>query len=174
MKVVTYAKRESAIEYLTGPDAKLGLCVKFWASTSDLVKSFHLMDTIDVVLINHKFMISGVRFPQGVELVILDEDQLGEAEIQQIKARLPRAADCTFLYFKPGGKWKYDGRGLFPRPKDDGWHDVCRAEIMRENGGMPGLADGYDAKDLTIIVIPDEGCDVPTAFPRMIKAVEVS
>jgi len=76
--------------------------------------------------------------------------------------------DCTFFYFKPGGKWKYEGRGRFPRPIHDGWHDVNHDEIMRENDGMPGLRFGYTAKDLNIVVIPDDECEVQSAYPRMI------
>lgn len=75
--------------------------------------------------------------------------------------------DCTYLYFKPSGKWKYDGRGRFPRPQDDGWHDVNRAEILRENGGMPGISGR--AEDLVIVIIPDDECDVRSAYPRMLK-----
>lgn len=76
-------------------------------------------------------------------------------------------ADCTYLYFKPGGKWKYDGRGLFPRPQTDGWHEIDRDEIIRENGGMPGIVTR--ASDYVVIVIPDEACDVRSAYPRMLK-----
>ena len=74
-------------------------------------------------------------------------------------------SDCTFLYFKPAGKWKYKGRGIFPREpffKHDG--------IYEANNGMPGITG--DGKWLTVVVIPDEDCDAPYAFPRMIKAIE--
>jgi hypothetical protein len=75
--------------------------------------------------------------------------------------------DCTFLYFKAGGKWKYDGRGRFPRPQHDGWHDVNRDEIIRENGGMPGITSR--AADMVVVIVPDESCNVSSAYPRMLK-----
>lgn len=74
--------------------------------------------------------------------------------------------DCTYLYFTRGGKWKYDGRGRFPRPQQPGWHEVNRDEIMRENLGMPGIS-GRGA-DYIIVIVPDDACDVPTAYPRML------
>ena len=76
------------------------------------------------------------------------------------------AQDCTFLYFKPSGKWKYEGRGRFPRPTADGYHTVNRDEIIRENGSMPGVSTTAD--DLIVVVVPDEGCDVRSAYPRML------
>lgn len=75
--------------------------------------------------------------------------------------------DCTYVYFKPSGKWKYDGRGRFPRPQDDGWHDVNRDEVMRENGGMPGISSR--GSDLVVVIIPDDECNVRSAYPRMLK-----
>lgn len=27
---------------------------------------------------------------------------------------MTRQEDCTYLYFKESGKWKYEGRGFFP------------------------------------------------------------
>lgn len=75
--------------------------------------------------------------------------------------------DCTFLYFNPGGKWKYGGRGRFPRPQHDGFHDVDRAEIIRENGCMPGISG--DAQEFVIIMSPDENCNVRSAYPRMLN-----
>lgn len=78
-------------------------------------------------------------------------------------------SDATFYYFKPGGKWKYDGRGVFPKPLNPGvYYEVDRDAIIRENGSMPGLVEGSRASDFVIIVIPDEDCDVRTAFPRML------
>ena len=74
-------------------------------------------------------------------------------------------SDCTFLYFKPSGKWAYEGRGMFPREPFFG-HD----EIYEANSGMPGITS--DGKWFTVVVIPDEDCDAPYAFPRMIKGVE--
>lgn len=89
--------------------------------------------------------------------------------MQEAAALLEKKGDCTFLYFKPSGKWKYEGRGRFPRPPIPGkYYEVDRTSIYLENGGFPGingLADG-----LTIIVIPDESCDVPTAYPHMLIA----
>jgi hypothetical protein len=79
--------------------------------------------------------------------------------------------DCRFLYFKPSGKWKYEGRGVFPRPPVPGkYYDVDRTAIMRANRGqMPGITS--DAADMFVIVIPDEGCTVETAYPRMLHPV---
>lgn len=79
--------------------------------------------------------------------------------------------DCTYLYFKPSGKWKYDGRGRFPRNPNPngGLYDVDRDAIIRENGSMPGLAQSYRADDLVVVVIPDEDCDCKMAYPRMLK-----
>lgn len=74
--------------------------------------------------------------------------------------------DCDFLYFKPGGKWKYEGEGRFPRPQADGWHEIDRDEIIRENGGMPGISSR--ASDLIVIVVPRANCDVRSAYPRML------
>jgi len=74
--------------------------------------------------------------------------------------------DCTFLYFKPSGKWKYDGRGRFPRPQAEGYHEITRDEIIRENGTMPGISSW--ANDLIVVVIPDDSCDVRSAYPRML------
>jgi hypothetical protein len=74
--------------------------------------------------------------------------------------------DCDFMYFKPSGKWKYDGAGRFPRPVTDGWHEVDRDEIIRENGSMPGISGR--AADLVVIVTPRDNCDVRSAYPRML------
>lgn len=74
--------------------------------------------------------------------------------------------DCTYLYFKPGGKWKYEGRGRFPRQQQTGWREIDRDEVIRENGGMPGISSR--ANDLVVVIIPDEDCDVQTAYPRML------
>jgi hypothetical protein len=70
-------------------------------------------------------------------------------------------ADCTVLYFKPTGKWKYEGRGFFPRA-DNVNHDA----IHNANGGMPGISS--DGKHFTVVVIPDEDCEAPFAYPRML------
>lgn len=74
--------------------------------------------------------------------------------------------DCTYLYFKPGGKWKYEGRGRFPRPVNDGYHVIDRDEIIRENGSMPGISSRAD--DLVVVIVPDNECDVRSAYPRML------
>jgi hypothetical protein len=75
--------------------------------------------------------------------------------------------DCDFYYFKPGGKWKYEGEGRFPRPTHDGWHEINRDEIIRENGSMPGISSR--GSDYVLIVIPRPNCDVRSAYPRMIQ-----
>ena len=74
--------------------------------------------------------------------------------------------DCDFLYFKPGGKWKYEGEGRWPRQQTPGWHEVDRAEIARENNGMPGISG--NATDLIVVVIPRESCTQTTAYPRLL------
>lgn len=75
--------------------------------------------------------------------------------------------DCTFLYFKPSGKWMYDGRGVFPpNPIGRGWTPVDRDAIKKANGGeLPGVWTG---DGLIIVVIPDEDCHHAHAFPRML------
>lgn len=74
-------------------------------------------------------------------------------------------ADCTYLYFKPSGKWKYEGRGRFP----DG--DVNRRSIMQANEGfMPGITS--NASDMIVVVIPDDGCTTGFAYPRMLLPTE--
>jgi hypothetical protein len=74
--------------------------------------------------------------------------------------------DCDFLYFKPGGKWKYEGKGRFPKAPDEGWHELDRDAIIRENDGMPGIISR--GSDYVIIVIPRDNCDVRSAYPRML------
>lgn len=79
--------------------------------------------------------------------------------------------DCEYYYFKAGGKWKYHGKGRFPRPQnDEDWGVVERDEIIRENGSMPGITTR--GSDYVIIVIPTDECDVRTAYPRMLKPEE--
>lgn len=74
------------------------------------------------------------------------------------------SADCTFLYFKSSGKWKYEGRGVFPPEPFLG-----RDDIIRANGGaLPGLRKGYLADDLIIVVCPDDSCEAQYAFPRIL------
>lgn len=75
--------------------------------------------------------------------------------------------DCTYLYFKSSGKWKYSGRGRFPFPSPE----VDRSAIKRCNDGvMPGIMG--DALDMVVIVVPDEDSAAAFAYPRMLKAVE--
>jgi len=80
-------------------------------------------------------------------------------------------SDCTYLFFKSTGKWKYEGRGRFPRPQSAGWHEINRDEIIRENGSMPGISSR--GSDYIIVIVPDEKCDVPTAYPRMLMPEEL-
>lgn len=81
--------------------------------------------------------------------------------------------DCTFLYFKPGGKWVAEGRGFFPRNPNPGkYYEVDRAAILRENDGTsPGLARGVSTDEFVIIVIPDDDCPEPASYPRMLKEI---
>jgi hypothetical protein len=74
--------------------------------------------------------------------------------------------DCDFHYFKASGKWKYSGEGRFPRPTGEGWYEVDRDAIIRENGGMPGIISR--AEDMVVVVAPRDNCDVQTAYPRML------
>ena len=79
--------------------------------------------------------------------------------------------DCTYLYFKPrndgSGKYGYEGRGVFPPYPGSGWQEIDRDAIMSANGGaMPGVTGR--AEGLTIIIIPDESCTHPFAYPRML------
>jgi hypothetical protein len=72
-------------------------------------------------------------------------------------------SDTTYLFFKESGKWKYEGRGWFPKT----W-EVDRETIMAANGGrMPGIMS--EGADYVIVVIPDEDSEAEFAYPRMIK-----
>lgn len=74
--------------------------------------------------------------------------------------------DTDFYYFKPSGKWKYEGKGCWPDFGVDGW---CHEDIARANGGkMPGIiGDGFE---FVVVCIPRESCEHRTAFPRIIRA----
>lgn len=75
--------------------------------------------------------------------------------------------DCTYQYFKSGGKWGYEGRGKFP-PQPDGWRDVNRQAIADANGGeLPGISSM--AEDMYVVVLPDEDCSALDAYPRLLK-----
>lgn len=75
--------------------------------------------------------------------------------------------DCDFLYFKPGGKWKYEGEGVFPHR--EGYYEVTRELIMEDNDGMPGISGTAD--EFVVIVIPRPNCTSRFAFPRMLKEI---
>jgi hypothetical protein len=75
--------------------------------------------------------------------------------------------DCEYIFFKPSGKWMYAGRGRFPRPQTEGYHEIDRDEIIRENGSMPGISTR--GSDFIIIINPDEACSVRSAYPRMLQ-----
>ena len=73
-----------------------------------------------------------------------------------------REIDVTaeYFYFKPGGKWKYDGKGA-SIPIDG--HSLTHNCIRELNGGkMPGITG--DGKSYTIVIID------PESYPRMIPA----
>lgn len=73
--------------------------------------------------------------------------------------------DTTYLYFKPSGKWKYEGRGVFPST-----FEVDRGTIMGANDGkMPGISS--NGQDYIIVVLPDDDCSSPYAYPRMLHPV---
>ena len=78
--------------------------------------------------------------------------------------------DCTFQYFKAdSGKWKYEGRGVFPfGPTDAGkYSTIDRAAIMQHNNGaMPGISG--DGSDMIIVVLPDDDCTAKMSYPHMI------
>lgn len=83
--------------------------------------------------------------------------------------------DCMFYYFKPGGKWKYEGEGVFPtyentNTPEGSWLDVNHESIFKANGCMPGIVGS--GKHYTVIVIPMPHCEAQFGYPRMIKAVE--
>jgi hypothetical protein len=78
--------------------------------------------------------------------------------------------NCTFHYFKIGGKWYTSARGLFPPSLPDTYNPVTRQSIMAANGGgMPGLST--TGSNFIVIVIPDEDCDDQQAFPRLLKRI---
>ena len=67
---------------------------------------------------------------------------------------------ATYYYFKPSGKWKYDGEGV-SIPMDG--RELTHDRLRELNGGsMPGIVS--DGKDFTIVIID------PESFPRMIPA----
>lgn len=84
----------------------------------------------------------------------------------------PDNTDCTFLYFNPSGKWKYEGRGRFPKYPGSGWHEIDRAAIYKENDAMPGVSG--DAGHFVVVVLPDQDCDHPFAYPRMLQPTRIS
>lgn len=69
---------------------------------------------------------------------------------------------ATYYYFKPSGKWKYDGEGKSIPADYVGrlTHDF----IYQLNGGMPGITG--DGKYLTIVIID------PDSWPRLIPAID--
>lgn len=74
------------------------------------------------------------------------------------------SGDCTFLYFTGNGKWKYEGRGVFPKGVFP--FDIGKNEIMAENGwGFPGIEGSGEG--LILIMVPDEDCDSIYAHPLM-------
>lgn len=72
--------------------------------------------------------------------------------------------DCTYTYFKPSGKWYTTGRGRFPRTDE-----VNRDTIIAECGEMPGLHERTRAGEFVVVVVPDDDCDAPLAYPRVLK-----
>ena len=83
--------------------------------------------------------------------------------------------DCKFYYFKPGGKWKYEGEGVFPTHENIGldpeeFLEVNHDTIFQANGCMPGIVGS--GKYFTVVVIPMEHCEARFGYPRMIKATQ--
>lgn len=71
---------------------------------------------------------------------------------------------ANFYYFKPSGKWKYEGYGNIP-DTNEVW---TRQQLLDANEGkMPGLSS--DGTDLVIIVIPDD--DALHGWPQMKKVI---
>jgi hypothetical protein len=73
--------------------------------------------------------------------------------------------NCTFLYFKRSGKWYEDGRGMLPSE-----HPLERKHIRDLNNGMPGLSS--TANSFIVVVVPDDDCNRPNAYPRLLPALE--
>ncbi len=71
---------------------------------------------------------------------------------------------AQYYYFKPTGKWKYDGEGK--SIPESMWAQRLTHDAICElnNGLMPGIIT--DGKDLTLVIIDDD------SFPRMILAEE--
>ena len=75
--------------------------------------------------------------------------------------------DCTYLYFKPSGKYYAEGIGQFPNTGET----INRKVIMDWNDNkMPGIIG--EAKEFVIVVIPYYTCESQYAYPRMIKELE--
>jgi hypothetical protein len=67
---------------------------------------------------------------------------------------------AQYLYFKPSGKWKYDGYGAtIPSDGQRITHDRIREA---NDGKMPGITG--DGKEFTIVIIPQD------SFPIMVPA----
>lgn len=111
--------------------------------------------------------IGRLTVPHGLGL---DHSEMLWAQRARMAACL-RVADCvrgqvecaSYLYFNPGGKWKYEGQGA-PVPIDG--HGTTHARLLELNGGRwPGLAEGADATCYTVVVLD------PHSFPRMVLAL---
>lgn len=76
--------------------------------------------------------------------------------------------DCDFYYFKPTGKWKYHGEGMFP--DDMNPEPMTHNRIRYWNKGMPGITS--DGRDMMIIMIPRGNCNAQFAYPRFIRNEE--
>lgn len=74
--------------------------------------------------------------------------------------------DCDFYYFKPGGKWKYHGEGMFPDDRNPS--EMTHKRIKDWNKGMPGIIS--DGLDMMIVVIPRGNCKAQYAYPRFVHA----
>lgn len=71
---------------------------------------------------------------------------------------------AQYYYFKPSGKWKYEGEGLgIPEGVWKVNHDFLR---HLNNGKMPGIITS--AKDFIVVVIDED------SFPRLIFPEENS
>lgn len=99
----------------------------------------------------------------GPEKAVQQEDDRREPDRQHVLEQGsvdPRPA--TYLYFKPRGKWKYQGRGA--SIPDDG-HELTHRRILELNGGrMPGILG--NGEEFTIVVID------PRSWPRMVLATQ--
>lgn len=95
-------------------------------------------------------------------IILLEQEEgQGQANPPNKKAiTLSPRPMAQYLYFKPSGKWKYDGYGAtIPSDGQRITHDRIREA---NDGKMPGITG--DGKEFTIVIIPQD------SFPIMVPA----